>query len=391
MIERCRKKGKSEIQPMPSSIDTTATEDQYSPRVSLRRLLRNVGIFFITLCLGSTALNYFVPNIPDEINSKLKYFKLRKDDYDVMFFGSSVIRFQVNPLIFDAHTAALGHPTSSFNMGVNGIWGHEMNVLLNLCLAQNPRKLQTVFIDTRQWPVRIPVTNRFSERAIWWHTTSETLSVSRSIVRSSYSASEKLRLLLLHSQHWGMRAGQIGNASIKLQEIWGLNKPNTEYFNRYTTHEGFTPLPDEHGFGEQLLTYLARERGNSPSGRSPEQEIELYSQRVEQARLASQNDSTPLAVDPELARLISSQLAHLASDGITAIFLTPPVLTDDRAILALYQEKLVAKHLTYHNPNKYPELYEIRYRHDFSHLNESGAELFSGLLAKDYIESIETK
>ena len=79
-----------------------------------------IGLFaFIAGCL---AIHHFTPwPRMNEISEKLAYFSRHKDEFDVLFIGSSRVYRGVVPQVFDATLLSRGIASTSLNLGIDGM------------------------------------------------------------------------------------------------------------------------------------------------------------------------------------------------------------------------------------------------------------------------------
>src|SRR2546423_6524213 len=111
------------------------------------RGILNAGIAalaFILACAGLNALLPF-PEI-DVVSHKLRFFRQHRDDFDTVFIGSSRIRHQISPAIFDRTMRQAGLPTPTFNFGIKAMGPPEDGYLLERLLVRKPRPVNWGFV-----------------------------------------------------------------------------------------------------------------------------------------------------------------------------------------------------------------------------------------------------
>ena len=103
----------------------------------IAKLSLNLGIFLVGLFATSLLIKKFLPS-PElaVIDSKLDYFEADKDDYEVLFLGSSRMYRHLIPKTFDQEMAAQGYELDSFNFGVYSMKFAESYFVLNKILFQ---------------------------------------------------------------------------------------------------------------------------------------------------------------------------------------------------------------------------------------------------------------
>lgn len=69
-----------------------------------------------------------------------------KDDYDIVFIGTSYIRHGVIPETLDKLTGL-----RSYNLALNGASGHEVKQALQWVLDRKPQRLELIVIQLAPW------------------------------------------------------------------------------------------------------------------------------------------------------------------------------------------------------------------------------------------------
>ena len=127
-----------------------------------------------------------------DLDDKLRFFEAHRDEYDVLFFGSSRVFRGVVPTVFDGEMTRLGVPVRSFNFAVDGMGCHETAALVRRVLGQRPGRLRWVVVELDGWSAELPPENRFKARPVFWHDGEETLSVLRTLARTEPSRRRRL-------------------------------------------------------------------------------------------------------------------------------------------------------------------------------------------------------
>ncbi|MBA3963736.1 MAG: hypothetical protein H0X40_17800 [Chthoniobacterales bacterium] len=119
---------------------------------------RAVGLAVAFFLIGDVALPQELENFP-----KLQWFEQHKDEFDIVFVGSSRIYHGVSPKLFDQITAQSGHHWRSFNLGKDGMVQGECLAVVRQIVALHPQKLRYVFFEIQGSGTSIP--KRAAERA----------------------------------------------------------------------------------------------------------------------------------------------------------------------------------------------------------------------------------
>src|SRR6266404_2822951 len=134
--------------------------DRPQTEISPSRKMLIAGITVLAFVLTCAGLNAILP-LPeiDVLSPNLRFFLQHRDDFDTLFIGSSRIRHQISPAIFDRTMGAAGFPTRTFNFGVNAMVPPEDGYVLERLLGARPRHLKWVFIELDELQTkRVPET-----------------------------------------------------------------------------------------------------------------------------------------------------------------------------------------------------------------------------------------
>jgi len=345
-----------------NSGDFPAMHSLPRPLPSFWRSLLNCGVFAAGL-IGGCLLTHTVapfPNVPD-VSTKLAWLKAHRDDYDTLFIGSSRVRRQISPTLFDQQMKALGIETHSFNLGIDAMTFPELPYVLDLVLETKPERLKRVIIDLNPLRHRLlnPASGEPTLRDVYWHDFSRTAQVCESILRHSrrddVSPTERISQLALHCSMMLQNFSNIGRGS-----AW----PRFEGKRRAKTppatvaHAGFSPVDD-------LM--------------SPESAV-AYTEKL--AEMTALPQRVPAAHDPVLERELQRLTQKLERAGAKVFFFVGPTVSPNRPYIPSPAADAHPVTLAFDDPVKFPILYEPRHRYDLQHLNAAGANHFTELLAK---------
>ena len=85
------------------------------------------------------------------------------------------------------------------------------------------------------------------------------------------------------------------------------------------------------------------------------------------------------------AALVQRLAASVREAGAEPVFLMPPSF---RPAL-FFADSDRYRVLRYHDPARFPELFELEHRFDLKHLNREGAEIYTRMLARDLVSGSE--
>src|ERR1051326_3510557 len=137
---------------------------------SLRaRRFRNAAIAAIGFVLVCALLGAILP-FPEigNVAAELRYLRKHRDRFDTIFVGSSLTHRDISPAVFDRVTRERGHPTRSFNFGVDGMLLPESSFVLERLLESRPLHLKWVFIEFDEIEPRPFAGAQGSRHIIYW-------------------------------------------------------------------------------------------------------------------------------------------------------------------------------------------------------------------------------
>jgi len=330
---------------------------------------------FLVVCL---ILRNVFPLHVAGVSYKLESFARQKDNFDVVFTGTSRVFHGISPAAFDEATRALGCPSRSFNSGADGMSAGEGFSLTRRLLTLHPRQLRYLFFELASGvEAGTPIDNQaVTVRNVYWRDWDSLVSGFRTFWMGISRLDPKIDGPPYSWRRFALYT-PIFSANVRL---WARNETGLgEGFDRLKQtvarlrHRGFSdrpPPPNWDGYfpmskpmtGETLTTYrkdFAKVR-NHPGNRQP---------------------------DP----ITRSELARYARDlearGVRVVFVVPPSLLGGRdagvncppgSLLFAYDDYL-----------RYPQFYAEENRLDDEHLNARGAELFSRTLAADFLNAVK--
>jgi hypothetical protein len=314
-----------------------------------------VGLFGLAAVLTAQLLEIFLPfpQVP-QVGARLRYFAERKDNFDTVFIGSSRIRHQIIPELFDQETALRGLPTHSFNLGYSGMWPPESFYLLRRVLALHPRKLRYAVIELMDYRFGETEFRRPTLRMLYWHDWRHTAMAGRAVVESSLLPGEKYRLLLRHSALFSERLFNPGRAADWLVDRYFPSKFKED--SSWQKRRGFDPEMEDAG----VWTDWARAD---------------FVRQVDALRASL----TPQTARPGFASALRDLIADLRRAGVKPLFVIAPTLRVSENLVNGLPEGITVS--AFNHPDEYPHLYLLDAHADARHLNMAGAVEFTRLVA----------
>jgi len=319
----------------------------------------NGCIFFAAaaaVCFGIGAYLPF-PDIPT-IGPKYRHFAAHRNDYDVLFVGSSRFFHQIIPKQFDAEvSAATGEHFRSFNLSCDALWPPESYYFLRKIYALHPQRLRWVFIELMDFDPRIDDRNRGTRRLGYWHDLKHTELAWQALegthlVKKDEAESMQFEHLGLMIREWA----NLGRGAEMMNVLLASHNNERDRSEEWRGIEGYRP-GDENGLsGKELADYESRLQ-----------------------RMKKELDPIPMSA---LFAKAAEEIAHETRGvGAKPVFVIAPTVN----FLENYSPTPVNVPLFgYNDPTKHPGLYDPAIHYDSWHLNPKGAVLFTTALATDF-------
>lgn len=334
---------------------------------------------FIAFAVAAALLGQIIPSptIPSNIvfvGPKNDYYQTHKDDYNVLFFGSSRIYNQVIPEVFDATANQSGAPETinSYNFGVPAMRAIDSAVLLEDVLADPPENLKWVFFESILDKGYEPIPNARTYRAMYWHDWENTGLAARYIFNSDESLPQKGVLFgshLLPFLYNHINVGRLFNQVLPSD----FSAEEQTVAAEFTAQEGFYALRETSDPNRQA--FLADQVGYQAA-------VSELGSQVEPTA-----DKAYLSANKQM--LLERITKTIRAAGAEPIFVEPPSLHPENDFQAAKALGTIDTLLSYKKPSEFPQLYAPKQRHDADHLNETGAREFTQLLAQDFREAIK--
>ncbi len=353
--------------------------------LSFVRGLRNIALFLVAFGVVTC---FLVPpqSLDVVLRAKLDYFKQHKDEFGIVFLGTSRVYRCFDARLFDQEIAGYGHRLRSFNFGLPYHRAHEIDVFVDELLAMQPQRLKHVAIELMSWDPTILEKIATHDRTIHWHTPSQTISACRTIWLVDAPLAKKIEWWSTHLSNFCAKYTNHGGAT---RWISLANEHPGEYQWRkrmIERHSGFIALDDERDPAYAGRRQYFRNAFVPMDGRG---EVRLYELFLEQvAEIPEEN-----AVLGTLERFnLTAQLhqqTKIKRQGIKPIYVLPNVRFGTPDLNELRDRDLLEDVLTYNHPQQYPAIYIRDNYWDRGHLNKQGAAEFTRLFAKDMAKLME--
>jgi hypothetical protein len=294
------------------------------------------------------------------VHDKLDYWADHRQDFGVLFLGSSMTFHHIIPDVVDQCTADSGlTDLRSFNLGLPSLWVPELTHFSEHVFATPPDGVKWVFIEVVE-PKLAAEEVKSSERRVYWHDLPRTLACL-SLAFDEASARSWSASLSLSAKHLSLGGEKyFGTGRMALSADTWLRgekrlKGRKRMIQDLETHRGYR-MTDKSEF--------------------PKNQEASYLQLVQELR------ATPDILAPmpkQLYQDLQSMAVAVRHLQAEPVFLLPPSpnlrhnygpMPPGVRVLAL------------NRPAEYPELYDIQNRFDNYHLNDAGARLYSAIIGK---------
>ena len=349
---------------------------RYPSRASvtyIRKYLKQGAIALLAFLVTASLLNQIIPSpaIPPNvifISPKYAHYQSHKDEYNALFFGSSRVYNHVVPKTFDEAAAAAGAEVRSFNFGIPAQRALSGYVLLKEVLRTPPENLKWVFIETPLDPGYEPIQNARTNRAIYWHNAQNTRIALRYIFTSDETPLRKAILAASHLLPFAYNELNVGRLFYQWIPAQTFTDEEQTISEQVLANRGYYPLTDEADPKRQnFLAHLVRYR-------------QSLSTLTEQ-KAAMDRRATPISNGQRW--LLQALVEQVRRAGAEPIFIVPPTLEPQYELHRAHQLGYIPTLLSYNDPTRYADFYDLENRHDAEHLNDAGSRQFTQQIAKD--------
>lgn len=292
-----------------------------------------------------------------QVSAKLRYLESQQEKVDVIFLGSSRVRRQIPPDVFDAEMALRGHHLRSLNLGIDAMTFPELGKFTQEVLDRRPPGLKYIIVDLNVIRrVVYPADDATAPRSIWWHDWRHTSMVLRDLAQNPEPLPSKsvsaFDIAVSHSMLMLGNSVRLGEGAVWMKE---------------------TLVPKE----EESDTELAQRGYHPEEGEIKASEEKDYMTRLEEMK---SGNITQLE-DPVQSEAYRDYSRLCEQCGVKIVFVMMPIASRRRPPLP--PADVIANHylLEFDNPTKYPLLYAKENRYDAQHVNNRGATILTRLIA----------
>ena len=307
-----------------------------------------------------------------DLQDKLRYFEEHKDEFDLVFVGSSATFRNYVPTVVDQGLRAEGLEVTSFNFGVVGFRSFETDYLVRWILDLEPERLKWLVLEPPPFEPPFDYTTFQKEKtelAVHSHTPEETALILRSVWLAADVDDEgrerepRWDAALRHLKLCGMNIGNIGRGPSALTQTLARD-PDWVAPEWLAVDRGFEAVEDRPGFREPTPRPFADEAAYRATA------LEFDAKNRAGADLSTYNYAA-----------LRRQVEVIRDAGVEPIYCVSPMLHALPRILALDEEGELPNLLAFHLPKSFANLFAPEKRIDLTHLRREGAHEFSRFLA----------
>lgn len=295
---------------------------------------------------------------------KNQHLQEHRDDYNLVYVGSSRVYHEFIPEQFDAHLAKKGAKVKSLNFGQDGMWPPESFYMVRQVLKERPPNLKWVFIDLMHFKGLLQG-HETTLRALYWHDLHHTrAAIEHTLtedIKGQTTWGEKARVCWQHFTLWTQNATNAGAGS----QYFRINM-------KMEREKKAEPLKDggwEPGGNEGLK---GRER-------------EVFEAEIARLRAGV----PPEPISPVLRKELDALIKEVRAIGAEPVFVVAATIRGEERFSDWPPPGV--KVLRLDDPDKYPQLYDPDRRYDSSHLTPAGAVEYTRILAEQFAELVSAK
>lgn len=326
-----------------------------------RLLLIRFSMCLILLALLNQLVISFLPTTWGNLEAdyKYQYFLSHADQYNAIFIGSSRTLGQVNPNLFD-ETVDTSLGIQSFNLGVGGLFFPESETIFRDLLAKKPPKLRYVFFELAPAPA-VLTENLHTTRHVYWYNLKNIDVLISNTLETAPGMASATKANIQHFVSLIERSFNIGMGLDVLRYLTNPYKGVDEKNLLGVNADGFSPFT----MANTGLTKARQAFIDDPDL------VEQFSKYI----LDQMASDTVL--QETYAALIQDMIKAAEEQNVVLIFIVPP-----RYYSSLSRTLEPSRKIEITDPEQYPELYDVQVTWDVSHLNESGAVIYTQILAR---------
>ena len=306
----------------------------------------------------------FPPPLPVGVAAKLQFFAEHKDEFDTLLLGASTIYYSVSPAIFDRTARENGLPTRTFNFGIDALHPPENFYVLEQILKTKPRNLKWILLETADVQMKLQWVMG-TERAVYWHDWPRTRMTLQKALNPRGDAPWYIRI----SRLWRARRDLANHFTLFAQRFANAGRADLYWSQDHET-SGVADVE----LGPRRDGY--RLAGEAMSAQTAASFQNRLAREVAEAR--------PKPLDPYADEAYRDYARKIRQIGAEPLFVVTPLIFQSPFIFRTSPPP--GPILSFNNSRAYPQLFKTSARIDDVHLTNEGAEEFTRLLAREFVQ-----
>ncbi|MEO8352429.1 MAG: hypothetical protein ABI680_11905 [Chthoniobacteraceae bacterium] len=327
----------------------------------------NLAIFFgasIGLASGIHRVQPF-PKLPG-IYQKYLHYAEHREDYDVLFVGTSRVYKGLIPHVFDAEVMRrTGQTVRAFNFGYDAMWPPEEFYVLRRLLELHPQKLRWVIMECIDIRTTLPAEAAHTERMAYWHDAEHTRLVCRAVAAEKWPWPSQWKHYSGHLSMWMQRWTNAGLGAQWLAYEFGLEKRKKS--SRWAPPKVWADTDGYRSEPERVMSGQVLQ--------------EFRDAKKEWAR-GSRAKPAPRVLREELQRMVD----EIRAAGAQPILLMAPTRSERRNMNGLPEGVPVFR---FDDALAHPDLFADELHFDVEHMNHDGSLLLTQKLAEKFSALLE--
>ncbi len=338
---------------------------------SMKKFLLSVLAFGLVIFIFNEITSYFINpfNGSDCFSKKAEFLKNDTTKYNVLTFGSSRLYRAFNPMVFDSILS--DNHIKSYNLAAQGVMNPEVFYLMDNFLRTSSLQPEYIFVELISFDI---IKKKWDDvpKSFYWERLPYLSFCLKYLANADYPTDLKLQLLNLHTKGFLYKNSRFSQFS----RFFKLNNSN-KYFGE--DERGYLAVEDSRGIKEDRIAFRKKRFNNDLSV------LDRIRENLTEEYLEEYNSA---CLNTFYLAFLNDLIEEYDSKGIQLIFVIPPRADSFLQEIALMHNLPPENFIDMGNPIKYPEFYSFEHTFDKSHLNKSGARLFSNKIARQFKRQI---
>lgn len=352
--------------------------------MAVLKLIQRIGLLALVVFFCSYIIRSAFPVFwcgPVIANKERVYFD-KKQDYKVVFLGSSRINHGIDPATFDKEYRKIsGKKMRSFNFGISGGSVGEIYKTFLKVLDDDNGSLEYIVIElvsvSTSLKKKFCQDNLHTNRNKYWLDFNTLLFSLRNLKDQKVGDDIRTGAKLDYAKNY------LVNYVENLYNI-GMYTGMMDYARKgYPLNKGIGPKGN--GYNNiNVMESSGAKRARKSFLKNKKQLVDKKKESIKYFQQRSYSDK----LNESYLGYIQEMIALAKSRGIKLVFLAPPLMAVDshEEVFPILDGLPTQNKLNLANAKKYPEFYKAENIWDGNHLNNKGAQLLSRLVAKKLIQ-----